>query len=79
MSVVALSHFRKILYIVLKLHIIIIYRLRSFGFKFGQNRLKRLNFFWTLNFLSKSRNILPQKKKLYETGDPHPENFVYFS
>ena len=39
------SNSRKIQGIVVKLHTNILYRSRNFGIEFGQNRLKRLNFF----------------------------------
>ena len=48
------SNFRKIRALVLKLHINILYRARNFGIEFGQNQLKRSNFFRFLiseNFL----------------------------
>ena len=39
------SNFRKIRAIVLKLHTNILHPPRNFGIEFGQNRLKRSNFF----------------------------------
>ena len=54
------SNLRKISAAVLKLHTNIIYRSRTFGIEFGQNRLERSNFlslwiFW--NFFSKLCNL----------------------
>ena len=43
-------NFRKIRAIVLKLHTNILHPSRNFGIEFGQNRLKRSNFFQILNF-----------------------------
>ena len=45
------SNFRKIRAIVLKLHTNILNPSSNFGVEFGQNRLKRSNFFQVLNFL----------------------------
>ena len=39
------SNLRKIRAMILKLHTNILYRSRNFGIEFGQNRLKRSNFF----------------------------------
>ena len=47
-NVCGISNFRKIWAFVLKLHTNIVHRSRTFGIKFGQNRLERFNFlrFW---------------------------------
>ena len=50
------SNFRKIRAIVLKLHPNILYRSTNLGIEFGQNRLKRSNFFrfWTFSEFSQN-------------------------
>ena len=48
------SNFLKIRAIILKLHTNILYRSRDFGIEFGQNRLKRWNFFRFFSKLSNS-------------------------
>ena len=54
------SNFRKIRAIVLKLHTNILYPSRNFGIEFGQNRLKRSNFFRFWIFWEFFRNCLTQ-------------------
>ena len=54
------SNFCKIRAIVLKLHTTILYRSRNFGIEFGQNRLKRSNFFKFWIFWEFSQNCLTQ-------------------
>ena len=55
------SNFRKIRAFILKLHTNISNRSRNFGFEFGQNRLKRSNFFRFLIFWELSQNFLTQE------------------
>ena len=54
------SNFRKIRATVLKLYTNILYWSRNFGIEFGQNRLKRSNFFRFWIFLEFSQNYLTQ-------------------
>ena len=54
------SNFRKIRAIVLKLHTNILHPSRNFGIEFGQNRLKRSNFFRFSIFWEFFQNCLPQ-------------------
>ena len=54
------SNFRNIRVIVLKLHTNILYRSRNFGIKFGQNQLKRSNFFRFWIVWELSQNCLTQ-------------------
>ena len=54
------SNFRNIRAIVLKLHTNILYRSRNFGIKFGQNQLKRSNFFRFWIVWELSQNCLTQ-------------------
>ena len=54
------SNFRKIPAIVLKLHTNILHPSRNFGIEFGQNRLKRSNFFRFWIFSKFFQNFLTQ-------------------
>ena len=54
------SNFRKIRAIVLKLHTNTLHRSRNFGIEFGQNRLKRSNFFRFWIFWEFFQNCLTQ-------------------
>ena len=53
-------NFRKVRGFVLKLHTNILYRSRNFGIEFGQNRLKRSNYFRFWIFCQFSQNCLTQ-------------------
>ena len=55
------SNFRKIRAIVLKLHTNILHPSRNFGIEFGQNRLKRSNFFRFWIFWNFFQNCLTQE------------------
>ena len=72
MSVVAFSHFRKILYIVLKLRINTIYR-----FPIWQKSIEAFKFFSNFKFSAKIKEHNTSEKKLYDTSELRRTLFIF--
>ena len=76
---VAISHFCKILYIVLNLHINTYnISIKDLRFSIWPKSIEALKFFSDLEFSDEIEEHTSSEKKLDENGDPHPENFINF-